>query len=995
MVVEAMAEKEDGGESAARSALEKILELCRGAKNKSVGMIGRNLLSPDFVPSLPKPTFKSVLMLPRRGMSAQEYQPVNRSRARDASEAKAGDEGEKEKKNGENPISLANAKSEKVYDEENLEKVNDARQKSDRNDVEKNGSPDRILCGPESFARKESESEKDLAGDVGESVEGWGTWAKPGSGSELQGEEGKAKIKRNKRLNKATEPRGNPSPMTPNDLPPCTFKEDIARMSDAFKLNARDSVFEATTECLGLGEGEEFILIKVSKGKRKCWATFLSDDPELPYVDMFPIGTSVEKMLGDRDSEKNRRDEVEKQRRAGEFFNRWASEPGERDNTGLRRAFKSRPGSPKPGSPKSRPGSPRRGSPSPEPKFRPGSLRRGSPSPEPRSPKWGRASSKPPAEPKEENKESDWETVRAKDRASRTIATWGGGAYHWSREFRDEIKAEDESWGAKRIASERSAREALMAEGASPPRRASSANTSFMDEIDDPHGDYGRMGNSESSSYSLRGYTERDMARIKDLIGEDHASEGDCISIDGSEKTCTEMKSSVKKGRSNKRKKGTKKGAKKETPQTKGAHPSLKEMDKDVLKEMAEKMIPKFAVNDKVRFEGELNKYDVTWIYGIVREIIPPGDPRNPLENLKMMYLMVQMDEDGTIMEAFAEEDSITDEEVRIPRSKKGKTVLTISLLNALHDLERVGIDTCSAVAVSTEPEDFLFIDDSPEAKESVSLRGVGGENTAIGGRGPMVVKTLDKHGNEVLMFDPSGVYLNQEDLDDSQARFRIFGQARLRRQGLRIVQDKDGDDLDNLIYKGGEMEIPLEVVEDIITVKTLPVSLTQEQREGLTQHMDKIIRGMVVGPAVIDQVQCASLILNEANLTKEERARLIHWRQAHRQSGEGKIHENCPICEGGKRKTKGFKRNEDYRRMETKKFSPYHRIYVDGYGGQNSMGEESYQEAKGGFVFVCPSSGAIKVKLYASSEQFPAIPSPARDRSGRLCVQGNVRRHV
>jgi hypothetical protein len=256
--------------------------------------------------------------------------------------------------------------SEKVYDEENLEKVNDARQKSDRNDVEKNGSPDRILCGPESLTPKESGNEKDLAGDVGESVGGWETWAKPGSGSELQGEDGHARTRHDKRLNKATEPRGNPSTMTPDDLPPCTFKEDIARMADAFKLNARDSVFEATTECLGLGEGEEFILIKVSKGKRKCWATFLSDDPELPYVDMFPIGTSVEKMLGDRETEKNRRDEIDKQRRAGEFFDRWASEPGERDSTGLRRAFKSRPGSPKP-QPSPSPGSPRRLSPSPEP----------------------------------------------------------------------------------------------------------------------------------------------------------------------------------------------------------------------------------------------------------------------------------------------------------------------------------------------------------------------------------------------------------------------------------------------------------------------------------------------------------------------------------------------------------------------------------------------------------------------------------------------------
>jgi hypothetical protein len=37
-------------------------------------------------------------------------------------------------------------------------------------------------------------------------------------------------------------------------------------------------------------------------------------------------------------------------------------------------------------------------------------------------------------------------------------------------------------------------------------------------------------------------------------------------------------------------------------------------------------------------------------------------------------------------------------------------------------------------------------------------------------------------------------------------------------------------------------------------------------------------------------------------------------------------------------------------------------------------MGGENNQGAKGAFVFVCPSSGTIKVKLYASSEQFPAI---------------------
>ena len=59
---------------------------------------------------------------------------------------------------------------------------------------------------------------------------------------------------------------------------------------------------------------------------------------------------------------------------------------------------------------------------------------------------------------------------------------------------------------------------------------------------------------------------------------------------------------------------------------------------------------------------------------------------------------------------------------------------------------------------------------------------------------------------------------------------------------------------------------------------------------------------------------------------------------------------------------------------MITKNLEPYWRMYADGYGGQRSMGEDSYQGAVGGFVFACPASGTIKVKLYATSKQFPAI---------------------
>ena len=70
------------------------------------------------------------------------------------------------------------------------------------------------------------------------------------------------------------------------------------------------------------------------------------------------------------------------------------------------------------------------------------------------------------------------------------------------------------------------------------------------------------------------------------------------------------------------------------------------------------------------------------------------------------------------------------------PRDPKTTLVVRVSLANALHDLDLVGIDTCSAVSVSTEREDFIFVDESREAKDSVTLRGVGGSSSVIGGRG-------------------------------------------------------------------------------------------------------------------------------------------------------------------------------------------------------------------------------------------------------------------
>ncbi len=92
----------------------------------------------------------------------------------------------------------------------------------------------------------------------------------------------------------------------------------------------------------------------------------------------------------------------------------------------------------------------------------------------------------------------------------------------------------------------------------------------------------------------------------------------------------------------------------------------------------------------------------------------------------------------------------------RMVRGPDGKTCL-VTQMDPLHPLDVVGIDTCLAMSVSTLREDFPFLDCSEEERSSVVLRGVGGSEAVIGGRGPMVSMSEDQEGKEILIIDPSG----------------------------------------------------------------------------------------------------------------------------------------------------------------------------------------------------------------------------------------------
>ena len=383
---------------------------------------------------------------------------------------------------------------------------------------------------------------------------------------------------------------------------------------------------------------------------------------------------------------------------------------------------------------------------------------------------------------------------------------------------------------------------------------------------------------------------------------------------------------------------------------------------------------PKFKVGDRVLYLNS-GTY-LTEGAGMITAVIQPGiDGYSPNDGrfryeIDTIYVTNQ-DPSGWIGE-----EHISSIKGSVLTIAKGGTKTA-----ALHPLDYVGIDTCSAMSVSTERGDFLFIDQSKEAVHSVELNGVGGGESKVGGRGPMLIKAIDTNGNEVFVVDPAGVYLVSS---GSQARLRILGQQRMKAFGLYLQQNKFGDGEDYLVFMHSRM-FNLATKRGILLLKTLQIEQHEREDSRLNKFIDKMVLyreqdccftyDEETSEYVKDKGIAASttLVINESKLSRQELSRLDHWRMAHRTSSGDRYSEQCQCCEMAKHKS-SYKRNDRYNGTTLSTNKPYWRMYADGYGGQNSMGDPSYQGAIGGYVFACPVSGCIKVRLYASAEQYPAM---------------------
>jgi len=390
----------------------------------------------------------------------------------------------------------------------------------------------------------------------------------------------------------------------------------------------------------------------------------------------------------------------------------------------------------------------------------------------------------------------------------------------------------------------------------------------------------------------------------------------------------------------------------------------VRESRKDIKGGFFEVMNPRFKIGQRVfYFVQELG--NEKWHSARVLTIAYPGEDGHPSHSEQIRYTLQPDKEVGQNYENVERtENALRDWSWARPCLVTGKN----KGKHPLVPLDLVGIDTCSALSVSSRKDDFLWIDDSLEARKSIILRGVGGDSTKIGGRGPMVVAGRDKEGKEILIYDPAAVYLEE---DEVQADFRIFGQQRLKAFGFNLVQRDESQGGDVLSYNNGNTIIPLLTNAGILALQTHERKLSKDQSKFVEETIDSVLEGE-------DGMQycipiSTSLVMNEAYLSETETARLRHWRMAHRSFKEDILHEDCPVCAEGKKKTGTFKRNYEFMGSTRGEAEPYFRLYCDGYGGQHSMGDLSYQGGIGGFVFACPR-GSVKVKLYGTTEQFPSI---------------------
>jgi hypothetical protein len=240
---------------------------------------------------------------------------------------------------------------------------------------------------------------------------------------------------------------------------------------------------------------------------------------------------------------------------------------------------------------------------------------------------------------------------------------------------------------------------------------------------------------------------------------------------------------------------------------------------------------PKWKVGDNIKFYDAANRFREGW--GMITAVIQPGIVGYSPDDGEYRYEI-----DTIYCENKNSSGWVLEKNIK-PVIKRSAMPMSDEVRgSALHPLNYIGVDTCSAMSVSTEQSDFLYLDKSVAAVRSVSLGGVGGNGSVVMGRGPMLIKLHDRHGHVVFIVDPAGVYLKSS---TSQSRLRILGQQRMKALGFNIQQNKFEDNLDYLVYKSSRM-FHLETKRGILLLKTMLINQNERNSKSLNSAIDRIV---------------------------------------------------------------------------------------------------------------------------------------------------------
>jgi hypothetical protein len=143
--------------------------------------------------------------------------------------------------------------------------------------------------------------------------------------------------------------------------------------------------------------------------------------------------------------------------------------------------------------------------------------------------------------------------------------------------------------------------------------------------------------------------------------------------------------------------------------------------------------------------------------------------------------------------------------------------------------------------------EDFAWLDDSKEAKDSInSPSGINGGTSTIGGRGSMIIRA--KSGE--FLIDPDEVYLEG---GNGQPNFRVLSTQKLKVHGVRLVGCVKDTDVDVLQDRTSKKTIALAeegpTDKKILVLNTMkcPVFANIKRVKAIVQDIKKRNRSAMV----------------------------------------------------------------------------------------------------------------------------------------------------